>query len=78
MNALIFSVTGPVIGGAIFFTLISAKDSMSNLVVAPLTYLFIVPIAVPVAYFMCGLAPALTGTFVAIATIWLTFSRYLY
>ena len=86
LNVVIFTVIGPVLGGPIF-TAVGTAMSPSNLYkigaisrffYGLLAYFAMFYATVPVSYYQTATAASATGAIVAVLSIWLPHSRYLY
>jgi hypothetical protein len=75
LNAVVFLAVGPLIGGIILATVASlSKFSIAIL----FGYVVLFFITVPTSYFIASPTAVVTGTIVAIASIWITSNRSLY
>lgn len=79
LNAVVFSVVGPPVGG---FVLVAARAAMrlstADVHVGLLGYFAFFFVTVPVSYFIAFLPAFVTGIVVAFASVWITSSRSLY
>jgi hypothetical protein len=87
LNAVVFAVVGPLVGGPIFTAVGLAitphsnsfqDGSISRFLMGLIGYFYLFFFTVPVSYYFAASAAFATGTIVAVFSVWLTYSRYLY
>ncbi|MEH2479315.1 hypothetical protein V1282_002672 [Nitrobacteraceae bacterium AZCC 2146] len=87
LNAVVFAAVGPLVGGPIFAAIglvmtphsnSLQAGSISGFLTGLLGYFYLFFITVPVSYYFSASAAFATGVIVAVLSIWLTYSRYLY
>ena len=79
VNAVVFLAIGPIVGGCALVTAAAILDDpLRGPFLGPASYLLLFFVTVPVSYFHAAPAAAITGALVAIISIWITRSRYLY
>lgn len=79
LNAVVFLAIGPIVGGCALVTASAIfSDPLRGLFLGPASYFFLFFVTVPMSYVHAAPAAAITGALVAIASIWILRSRYLY
>ena len=80
LNAVLFAAVGPPIGGAALttFTSVLRGESIYSPFVGLAGYVLFFFATVPASYFYAGPSALVTGAIVAVISIWMTYTRYLY
>lgn len=87
LNAVVFAAVGPLVGGPVFAAVgVALTPNSSSLhdsstprfLIGLISYFYLFFITVPVSYYVAATAAFATGAAVAIFSVWLTYSRYLY
>lgn len=79
LNAVVFLAIGPIVGGCALVTAAAIfDDPLRGLFLGPASYFFLFFITVPMSYLHAAPAAAITGALVAIISIWIVRSHYLY
>jgi hypothetical protein len=77
LNAVVFLAVGPLIGGVILAT-VTSMFMMKFSIAVLFGYIALFFVTVPTSYFIASPTAVVTGTIVAIASIWITSNRSLY